>query len=94
MLQKEVSRMAKSRKTIGSIVKGRDGKPDYIKVNVDVVLKQGQFLNLESQQYQLASLDKAVADGKIKEDTAEQVRERINKLPAFVRFEITTYEEK
>jgi hypothetical protein len=30
--------MAKKRTVIGSIIKGRDGKPDYIKINNDVVL--------------------------------------------------------
>lgn len=84
--------MAKKRITLGSIVKGKDGKPPYIKVNKDAVLKSGQYLNLENKQYQLDSLSKAVAEGKVKEETAEQVKERIEKMPDFVLFEVTSYE--
>lgn len=81
--------MAKyKREVIGSVVKGKDGKPDYIKVRSDVKLSQGEFLNLESKSQQASSLEKAVADGKLSEEIADSIRERIEKIPEFVRFEI------
>lgn len=87
--------MAKKRKvTIGSVVKGRDGKADYIKINGDHVLNNGQFLNLESKQSQLESLDKALAEGKLTEEIVDTMRERIEKIPDFVRFSVTTMVEQ
>jgi len=84
--------MASKRKVIGSVVRGKEGKPDYIKVRGTHVLKDGQFLNLESKDQQLASLDAAVASKKVSVETAAGVRERINKIPDFVRFEIISIE--
>jgi len=86
--------MALKRKTIGSIVKGREGKPDYIKVRGAHVLKDGQFLNLESKAQQLANLDAAVAANKMSNETATKIKERVNKIPDFVRFEVITLEEE
>lgn len=88
--------MAKYRRTvIGSVVKNKEaGKPDYIKVNGAHVLKDGQFLNLESKATQLASLDDAVKAGKLSGDVAEAARERINKIPDFVRFQIVAVEKE
>lgn len=87
--------MAKSkRKLVGSIVKGKEGKPDYIKVRGTHVLNDGQFLNLESKAQQLASLEAAVAAKKLPEEVAKGVRERINKIPDFVRFEIIAIEKE
>jgi hypothetical protein len=81
--------MAKyNRTTIGSVVKGQDGKPDYIKMNKDVVLKSGDYLNLESKAMQLKSLDEAVNNGKLSEEVADKIRENVNKIPDFVRFQI------
>lgn len=88
--------MAKyKRTTIGSIVKSKEnGKPDYIKVNGAHVLKDGQFLNLESKAFQLASLEEAVKAGKLSGDAAEQARARINNIPDFVRFTIVAVEKE
>ncbi len=82
------------KRTLGSVVKGRDGKPDYIKIKDDVVLKKGQILNLESVKNQLESLQKAVAAGKLSAENGEKIKERISKVPDWVRFEITMYEDK
>lgn len=82
--------MAKKRKTIGSVIKGKDGKADYIKIgNEDVVLKAGSYVNLESKKQRLESLDKAVADGKMKPETAEKVKAAVEKTPDFVRFSLS-----
>ena len=81
--------MAKyKRVTVGDIVKGKDGKPDYIKVQNDVVLKRGDYLNLESKAQQLKNLDESLSSGRISGEFAEQLRERIEKIPDFVRFQI------
>ena len=50
---------------IGSILKGKDGKGDYIQIKEDVTLKKGDFLNLESQASKIASLQAAIANGKL-----------------------------
>lgn len=87
--------MAKKRLTIGSVVKSKEaGKPDYIKVSQDITLKKGQFLNLESKERQLESLDAAVAAGKLSEDMANEIKERTNKIPDWVRFEIVMLQDK
>ena len=76
--------MAKlKRVSVGSVLKSKEaGKPDYIK------MRDGKIYRLESQKTQLESLEKAVAEGKLTGEVAESIRERINKIPAFVRFEI------
>ena len=84
----------KFRKVIGSVQKSKDAsKPDYIKISNDVVLTKGMFLNLESKKQQLASLEAAVEQGRLKEEYAVKARERIEKIPDFVRFEISVLED-
>lgn len=88
--------MAKlSRRVIGSVVKAKDtGKPDYIKVRDDVSLKKGQIVRLESPKFQLESLVSAMQAGKVSEDLGEKIKERIEKIPNFVRFELVLLEER
>ena len=88
--------MAKKRKVIiGSIIKGRvdeatgKTKPDYIKVNGEHVLRNGDYLNLETKASQIESLNAAVAAGKLQEATAAKIRESIDKIPDFVRFQVS-----
>lgn len=79
--------MAKYR-TIGSVCKRKDGNGTHIKISEDVTLKKGEYINLESKVKQLEKLDKAQGEGKISEENAEKARERINKIPDFVMFEL------
>jgi hypothetical protein len=72
----------KKRNVVGSVLKSKDGGPDYIK------MKDGKVYRLESKKAQLESLEAALAAGKLSEEVGEKVRERINKTPDFVRFEI------
>lgn len=73
----------KRRNVVGSVCKSKEaGQPDYIK------MRDGKTYRLESAKSQLESLEKAVAEGKLTGDIAEKVRERINKTPPWVRFEI------
>lgn len=82
------------RMVVGDVVKGKEGKPDYIKVSNDVVLKKGDFLNLESKSMQLKNIKQAVKDGKLSSDVAEGIMEKINKIPDFVRFNIVKIERQ
>lgn len=81
------------RRVIGSVVKAKEGNGSYIKIREDVVLKKGQSLRLESAKAQLTSLETAVSAGKLSEEMAEKVRERISKIPSYVMFEIIQLSE-
>lgn len=87
--------MAKGKRTvIGSIVKSKDpAQPDYLKINKAINLKEGQILRLESKKEQLKSVDYLVQNNKISADVAKSIRERIEKMPDFVRFEVVAREE-
>lgn len=83
--------MAKYKRTsIGSICKGKDGKPDYLKVYGNHVLKDGQFFNLESKATQLAGLNSPAAVEKIQPDVRAKLIERVNNIPDYVRFEVVS----
>lgn len=93
-----------TRTKVGSIVKGKqevdedgkplfkDGKPvmkpDSFKVYGNHTLLDGQYLNLESKADQLRNLEKGIASGKLTGDIVEKIRDRLNKIPDFVRFEV------
>lgn len=81
--------MAKWKREVIAQVQKNDKGGSYIKVKQDVTLKKGENLSVESKAEQLAGIDKAVADGKMSEEIAEKVRERINKIPDFVLREIS-----
>lgn len=85
--------MARKKLTVGSVVKGQNGKPDYIKISRDVVLKQGEYLNLESKKQQLESAEAAHAAGKLSAEILEKIKARLEKMPDFVRFEISVLRE-
>jgi len=73
----------KKRQVVGSVCKAKDGGPDYIKMR-----ESGKTYRLESAKQQLESLEKAVTDGKLSAEIGDKVRERIEKIPLWVRFEI------
>jgi hypothetical protein len=81
------------RNNIGSIVKSRDPlKSDYIQIRKDLkaplVLNAGDYIQVETKAFQLASLERAVQEGKLPEEHAAKARERIEKIPDFVRAEL------
>lgn len=92
------------RVVLGSILKSKDAsKPDYLKLRLDRKddfkrLLEGAdrdvILNLESKKTRLASIEKAVLAGTMTEDMAERIRETVEKMPDFVRFEVTTYSKE
>lgn len=93
-----------TRTKVGSILKGKqeegedgkplfkDGKPvmkpDSFKVYGNHTLLDGQYLNLESKAEALKNLEKGIANGKLSADVAAKIRERIDKTPDFVRFDV------
>jgi predicted translin family RNA/ssDNA-binding protein len=81
--------MAYKRKEIGSVLKSKDAsQPDYIKISEDIVLKKGDTLSLESKKSRLAGLEKNIENGKLSGELADKIRESIEKIPDFVRFQI------
>ena len=92
--------MAKyKRLNVGSIIKSNDPlKPNYIKFNLRtnggvLTIKDGQTLSAESKAYQLKSLEGAVSAGKVSEELAVIIRERIEKIPDFVLAELVLLEK-
>lgn len=87
--------MAKKRLDVGAVLKGKEGKPDYIKIDNDITLTKGMFLNLENKAQAIASLESAIADGKLSQEVGDKARERIEKNhPDFKRFSIYTLVER
>ena len=81
--------MAKRRNVVGSVVKSKEsGKPDYIK------MRDGTTFSLENKASRLASLEQAVAGGKLSPEIAEEIKAKIDKTPDWVRFEIVQYVDK
>lgn len=93
--------MAK-RRVVGSVYKAKaneDGSPKknstpYIKIRETVTLHEGDIIRLESKKSQLESLEAAVKANKVQADYAEQVKERINKMPDYVLFELVQFLDK
>jgi hypothetical protein len=78
-----------SRQVVGSVRKGTDGRADYIKFTTDLVIKQGDCLNLEDKETQLENIKYAVEKGKLSAEMAEKITAKVEKMPDFIRFEIT-----
>lgn len=85
--------MAKRRFYFGKILKGAEGKADFLVIDKDITLKEGQFVNLESKKQRLDDLDKSVADGKLDEVKADALKEKVNKLSDRVRFSLYVVRE-
>lgn len=96
--------MAKRLK-VGSVVKSKEkGKPDYIQMTG----KQAQllakhlsqfedndkvFINLESKESQIASLEAAMESGKLDAEYAKKQIGFAENIPDFVRFELIVLEK-
>lgn len=82
-----------NRLQIGKIVKKSSDKqrfekvPEFsLKIEQDITLKAGTYLNLENKAFKLASLE--ANKEKMSEENYEKALERINKHPDFVFFEV------
>lgn len=86
-------KMAK-RRVLGSVCKSKEpSKPPYLKLKEAVTLQAGQVIRVESAKFQLESLERAVAEGKLSGDLAEKVRERIQKIPDWVIGEAVVFDD-
>jgi hypothetical protein len=92
--------MAKSKRTtVGTVVKSKDPtKSNYLKFYLkntggSLTVTDGQILSVESKKYQLDSLNSAVSSGKLSEELAAKIRERIEKIPDYVLGEIVLVEK-
>ena len=74
---------------VGQILKGKDGKPNYIKLEADV--KAGTYINIEDPRTLPDELLKA---GKIGDEIANKMRESAAKLPDFVVRRLTAKVEE
>lgn len=93
--------MAKSRLkrvSVGSVYKPKNdeetGKPKDGSVPYIKMRESGKIFRLESAKFQLESLEKAVAAGRLSSDIADKVRERIEKIPSYVLFEMVELVEQ
>lgn len=68
-----------------------DKKADFLKLIAQMDDKKGLSLKLESKAKQLEGVARAEANGKLKPEWAVQARERIEKIPDYVRFEMAIY---
>lgn len=85
--------MAKKRVKLGQVYKSKDAtKSNYIQIDPQlkqpVTLNPGQYIQVESKGYQLASLARAAEKGLISEENAEKAKDRIEKIPEFVLGEL------
>lgn len=93
--------MAKyKRVVVAQVIKGKKDevtgaqKPSYIKVEQDIVLKKGDYLNLESKAQQLKSVEEATKAGKLSGEIAETIKERVEKIPDFVLFQVVRLDKQ
>ena len=102
----QASKRKWSRYSVGSICKSQDKtKPDYLKLRggdsaaklaealSKADSKKGISLSLESKERQLKQLDESVSAGKLSEELAVKIKERIEKIPDYVRFEVVLTEK-
>lgn len=82
-----------NRKQIGKITKKSPDKQRYpnvpefsLKIDQDITLKAGSYLNLENKAFKLASLE--ANREKMSEENYAKALERINKHPDYVFFEV------
>jgi len=91
--------MAFKRENIGSFMKakqltadeiaaGKVQSPPYLKLTKDIVFKSGDFVRVENKQYQINSLEKAIASGKLSGESAQKMLERAKNIPDFVLGEL------
>jgi hypothetical protein len=74
---------------VGSVLRSKDNpKNYYIKMDQDVSLKKGETLSLQSKEEQLERLESSLSSGKLTEDLAVKIRERLEKIPEWVKYEI------
>jgi len=79
-------------KTIGSVMKSKDfaeTKETYIKISEDVTFKAGSFISIVNPR----TLANKLA-GKVSDEVLEKIRERGEKTPDFVLFQLQIKNEQ
>jgi hypothetical protein len=74
-------------KTVGSLRKSQKGS-FYIKINDDVTLTKGSSLQLRDPR---KGLDEAVAAGRLSQEKADSIRE---KIPDYVKYDVILAPDK
>lgn len=90
--------MAKTRRVyFGKILKGgeKDGKkkPDFMAIDKDIQLKEGEFVNLESKELRLQELQESVEAGRLTQEKADDFAEKARKQSDRVRFSLYVVRE-
>lgn len=81
--------MAKKRRIyFGKILKGADGKPDFMAIDKDITFKEGDFVNLESKKQRIDDINQSVEAGRLTEDVANDLLQKVNKISDRVRFSL------
>lgn len=79
---------------VGTISKRKDGKGNYLKVQNDIKLTKGQFLNLESVADQIKGYEEGAQAGRITEDfAADQIKKLQESKDKFGLLFTVTYQE-
>ncbi len=68
-----------------------DGKPYTIRVVQDASLKEGDYLNLELNEFQLNKIDFLEKDGKLSTEVASEIRQKIKDRPDYIHSQIVLY---
>jgi len=84
----------KSRFYFGKILKGAEGKPDFVAIDKEITLKEGEFVNLESKAQRLKELEDSVAEGRLSQDKADDIAAKVNKQSDRVRFSMYVVRSK
>jgi hypothetical protein len=84
----------KSRFYFGKILKGAEGKPDFIAIDKDISLKEGEFINLESKAQRLKELEESVGAGRLSQEVADDIAAKVNKQSDRVRFSMYVVRSK
>jgi hypothetical protein len=86
--------MSKRRFYFGKILKGAEGKPDFVAIDKDITLKEGEFVNLESKTQRLKELEDSVSAGRLSQEKAEDIASKVNKQSDRVRFSMYVVRER
>jgi hypothetical protein len=84
----------KSRFYFGKILKGNEGKSDFLVIDKDITLKEGEFINLESKSQRLKELEESVSSGRLSQDKADDIAAKVNKQSDRVRFSLYVVRER
>jgi hypothetical protein len=87
--------MAKKRRFyFGKILKGADGKPDFMAIDKDITFREGEFVNLESKTQRINEINKSLEEGKLSQEKAEDLLAKVNKISDRVRFSLYVVREE